>query len=158
MRLLERLNVLIGLAEVQELVSGMRVRRDTIMNVVGTLRSILSTGKKWGYSAAELSPSDLVIPKQSPRAVRFFTPERARLIIGSAEMPWKTAYAIAAMCGLRPGEVLGLKWDEIGEMEIHVHRSSSFGKLIETKTVGSAPTVPLPQPLREILDEYRKVW
>lgn len=148
----------IGLAEVQELVSEMRVRRHTIMNVVGTLRSILSTAKKWGYLAAEFSPSDLVIPKQSPRIVRFLTPDQARLVIESAAMPWKALYAVAAMCGLRPGEVLGLKWEDIGETEIHVRRSSSFGKLIPTKTEGSASTVPLPQPLREILDEYRKVW
>lgn len=86
----------IGLAEVQELVSGMRVRQHTIMNMVGTLRSILPTAKKWGYLAAEFSPSDLVLPKQSPKTVLFLTPEQARLGIESAEMPWKALYAIAA--------------------------------------------------------------
>jgi len=148
----------IGLAEVQGLVSEMRVRQHSITNVVGTLRAILSTAKKWGYLAADFSPSDLVIPQQAPRPVRFFTPDQARRIIESTEMPWKALYAIAAICGLRPGEVLGLKWDDIGDKEIHIRRSSSFGKLIATKTAGSASTVPLPEPLRIILDDYRRVW
>lgn len=148
----------IGLAAVQEMVSGMRVRRHSIMNVVGTLRSILSTAKKWGYLAAEFSASDLVIPQQAPRPARFFTVEQTRVIIESAPQPWKALYAICAMCGLRPGEALALTWDDIGPDAIRVCRSSSFGKLHSTKTKGSTSTVPLPEPLRAILDEYRKVW
>jgi integrase len=148
----------IGLGEVQELVSGMKVRRHSILNAVGTLRSILLTARKWGYLAAEFRPSDLAVPQQAARPARFFTPEQARNIIDAAPQPWKTLYAIAAMCGLRPGEALALTWDDIGDTEIHVRRSSCFGKLISTKTKGSASTVPLPEPLRAILDEYRKVW
>jgi len=148
----------IGLEQVQGLVSGMSVGRHTILNVIGTLRSMLSTAKKWGYLAADFSSADLVVPQQSEKQLRFFTPEQARRIIEDAEQPWKALYAISAMCGLRPGEVLGLKWDDITENEIHIHRASSFGKLHSTKTKSSASTVPLPEPLRTILDEYRKVW
>ena len=54
--------------------------------------------------------------------------------------------------------MLALTWDDIGLSEIHVRRSSCFGKLISTKTKGSASTVPLPEPLRAVLDEYHKVW
>lgn len=148
----------IGPGEVQGLVSGMKVRRHSILNTVGTLRSILATARKWGYLAAEFSSGDLVIPQQAARPAKFFTPEQARTIIESAEMPWKALYAISAMCGLRPGEALALTWEDIGEREISVRRSSCFGKLISTKTAGSASTVPLPEPLRAILDEYRRVW
>lgn len=148
----------IGLGEVQGLVSGMKVRRHSVLNTVGTLRSILMTARKWGYLAAEFSPSDLAISQQPSRPARFFAPEQARQIIEAAPQPWKSLYAIAAMCGLRPGEVLALTWDDIGEGEIHVRRSSCFGKLISTKTKGSVSTVPLPEPLAVILDEYRKMW
>jgi integrase len=148
----------VGLGEVQGLISGMKVRRHSILNAVGTLRSILLAALKWGYSAGEFSPSDLVIPQQPSRPARFFTPEQARQIIEGAPQPWKSLYAIAAMCGLRPGEVLALTWDDIGESEIQIRRSSCFGKLISTKTKGSVSTVPLPEPLRLILNEYRNLW
>ena len=148
----------IGLAEVQGLISGMKVRRHSIMNVVGTLRSILSTAKKWGYLAAEFSAGDLIIPQQAPRSARFFTPEQARRIIEVAVHPWKALCAVCAMCGLRPGEALALTWDDIGPEVIHVRRSSCFGKLVATKTAGSRSDVPLPQPLGVILDDYRRVW
>ena len=140
------------------MISGMTVGRHTILNVIGTLHSMLSTARKWGYLAAEFSSRDLVIPQEAQRAVKFFTPEQARLIIESAPQPWKSLYAIAAMTGLRPGEVLALTWEDISESDIHVRRSSSFGKTHSTKTQGSASTVPLPEPLRLILDEYRKSW
>jgi integrase len=148
----------IGLGEVQGMVSGMAVGRHSILNAIGTLHSMLSTARKWGYLAAEFSSRDLVIPQRTVRSAKFFTPEQARLIIESAPQPWKSLYAIAAMCGLRPGEVLALAWEDIGEMEIRVSRSSCFGKLVCTKTKGSASTVPLPEPLREILNEYRRLW
>jgi len=148
----------IGLGEVQDLVSGMKVRRHSVLNAVGTLRSILLMARKWGYLAAEFSPSDLVIPQQVARPVHFFTPADAARVIEAAQQPWKSLYAIAAMCGLRPGEALALTWDDFAEGEIHIHRSSCFGKLISTKTKGSASTVPLPVALRAILDEYRKIW
>ena len=146
-----------GPGEVQGMVSGMNVGRHSILNAIGTLRSMFSTARKWGYLAAEFSSRDLVIPHQMARSVKFFTPEQARLIIESAPQPWKSLYAISAMCGLRPGEALALTWEDIGENEISIRRSSCFGKLISTKTKGSASTVPLPEPLREILDEYRGV-
>jgi integrase len=136
----------------------MKVRRHSVLNAVGTLRSILLMARKWGYLAAEFSPSDLVIPQQVARPVHFFTPADAARVIEAAQQPWKSLYAIAAMCGLRPGEALALTWDDIAEGQIHIRRSSCFGKLISTKTKGSASTVPLPEALRAIIDEYRKVW
>lgn len=148
----------IGLGEVQGMVSEMSVGRHSILNTIGTLRSMISTARKWGYLAAEFSSRDLIIPHRAARSVKFFTPEQARTIIESAEMPWKALYSIAALCGLRPGEVLGLKWEDISEDTISVRRSSCFGQLISTKTAGSASTVPLPEPLKAILNDYRAVW
>ena len=145
--------------QVQELVSKMaaNVRRHTILNVLGTLRTILRTARSWGYLAGDFAASQLTIPAERTRsAARFFTAEQARRIIEEAEQPWKCLFAIAAMTGLRPGEVLGLCGEDI-DLEgglIYVRRTACFGRLVAPKTPGSASTVPIPEPLRAILVDY----
>lgn len=150
----------IDVETVQEMVSGMKVGRHTILNAVGTLRSILGTAKRWGYLVRDLSASDLVLPEGIKPAPNFFIAEHARRIIERAEQPWKTMYAIAAMTGLRPGEVLGLTLDDV-DLErglIHVRRSASFGQLNAPKTRQSESTVPIPAALREMLVEFLPKW
>lgn len=149
---------------IQELVHGMAgiVRRHTIMNVLGTLRSILGTARKWGYLTADLTATkDLTIPSENIKtAPRFFTAEQARRIIEEAEQPWKCLYAISAMCGLRPGESLGLCIEDVNLARgtIHVRQTACFGKLVPPKTAQSDSTVPIPGPLRSILTDHLANW
>jgi len=73
-----------------------------------------------------------------------------------AKQPWKTMFAIAAMTGLRPGELLGLTLDDLdlGRQQIRVRRSASFGRLIAPKTRQSESNVPVPVALGELLAEW----
>ena len=145
---------------VQAMVSRMKVGRHTVLNAVGTLRSILGTAKRWAYLVRELSASDLVLPEGIKPTPRFFNAEQARRIIERAEQPWKTMFAIAAMTGLRPGELLGLTLDDLDleRQQIHVRRSASFGRLITTKTRQSESTVPIPVALGELLAAWLPQW
>jgi integrase len=148
---------------VQELVSEMaaRVRRHTILNVLGTLRTILRTARSWGYLARDFAASELTIPSERAKsAARFFTAEQARRIIEEAEQPWKCLFAVAAMNGLRPGEVLGLTLDEADPERglLCVRRTACFGKLVAPKTRSSVATVPIPDPLRVMLADYLAKW
>jgi len=88
--------------------------RHTVLNVLGTLASILKMARKWGYAVAGFQQSDLVIPCSKPgKPGRFFTAEQVRSILALASEPWRTIFALAAMTGLRPGEVLGLSIDDL---------------------------------------------
>src|SRR5215470_321582 len=88
--------------------------RHTILNVLGTLASILKMARKWGYAVAGFQQGDLVIPCSKPsKPGRFFTAEQIRSILALASEPWRTIFAVAAMTGLRPGEVLGLSIDDL---------------------------------------------
>jgi integrase len=88
--------------------------RHLILNVLYTLRSALGSARKWGYLAGDFQISDLVLPAERIRVkARFFTAEQAGAIIAAAENPWRVIFAIAAMTGLRPGEVLGLSVDDL---------------------------------------------
>jgi integrase len=137
------------------------VSRKTILNVLGTLSSILSTARDWGYNCEQIDVSKLRLP---PREARYeaphFTIEQLNKILAIAEEPWRTLYFILTMDGLRAGEVLGLQWRDIdldGRL-LHVRRSAWYGKVQTTKSKASETVLPIPQPLIDVLKEYRTQW
>jgi integrase len=135
--------------------------RHTVLNVLGTLASILKVARKWGYAMAGFQQSDLVIPCSKPgKPGRFFTAEQVRSIVALASEPWRTIFALAAMTGLRPGEVLGLSIDDLDfeQRLIFVRRSAWYSHLISPKSSRSVATVPMPGPLAEVLTNYLASW
>jgi integrase len=135
--------------------------RHTVLNVLGTLASILSVARKWGYAVAGFQQRDLVIPCPKPgKPGRFFTPEQMRSILELASEPWYTIFALAAMTGLRPGEVLGLSIDDLDfeQRLIFVRCSAWCSHLILPKSKRSVATVPMPGPLAEVLTNYLASW
>jgi len=80
-----------------------------------------------------------------------FTVEQVSAILDRAEEPWRTIFAVAAMTGLRPGEVLGLTVGDLdfAEKLVHINRSAWFRELLTTKTKSSKKPVPMPEPLRK---------
>jgi integrase len=135
--------------------------RHTILNVLGTLASVLKMAQKWGYAVAGFRQGDLVIPCSKPsKPGRFFTPEQIRSILALASKPWRTLFTLAAMTGLRPGEVLGLSIDDLDfeQRLIFVRRSAWYTHLISPKSSRSVATVPMPGPLAEVLTNYLASW
>lgn len=114
------------------------------------------------------NPSDKVdLPKKVPFMAGFYSLNELNELFGVVkdsliEVPVK----IAAFFGLRRSEVLGLKWDAI-DFENNVltirHTVTSCnvdGKFIEiatdsTKTKSSRRSLPMPEPVREVLLKYR---
>jgi integrase len=135
--------------------------RHTILNVLGTLASVLKMARKWGYAVAGFQQSDLVIPCSKPgKPARFFTAEQMRSILSLASEPWYTIFALAAMTALRPGEVLGLSMDDLDfeQRLIFVRRSAWYSHLISPKSARSVAPVPMPGPLAEVLANYLASW
>ena len=135
--------------------------RHTVLNVLSTLASILRTARKWGYAVAGFQQSDLVLPCTNPgKPGRFFTAEQVRSIIALAREPWQTIFALAAMTGLRPGEVLGLSIDDLNfeQRSIFVRRSAWYSHIISPKSARSVAAVPMPEPLAEMLASYLSLW
>ena len=87
------------------------------------------------------------------------------LLKKSKNIKYKTMFALAGMCGLRLGEMLGLTWDKIDFINNTVtidkqwkNKSDGtvgFGVL---KTKNSYRTVPLPKEVKNILLEYRNYY
>lgn len=154
----------IGLGVVQDLVAAMSNQgrsRHYVLNVLYTLRSILSSAREWGYQVGDFEVRSLKIPAEHFRKTpQFFTPEQARKIIATAENPYRTIFAIAAMTGLRPGEVLGLSVEDV-DLEhrlIYVRRAAYGSRLQTPKSKASAAPVAIPAALAEMLREYMRGW
>jgi len=153
----------IGAETVQAFVSALsrRCTRKTVVNIVGTLSTILNTAKQWGYICEGVSLKTLALPSQKEREIaRFFSAEQARQIIDGARAPFSTAFAVAAMTGIRPGELFGLKCEDLDfeRKLLFIRRSAWYGKLQAPKSQSSIRALPLPEALEKRLRRYLKTW
>lgn len=137
------------------------VSRKTVLNVLGVLSSMLSTARKWGYVCEKVEVRDLVLPAEEVKPeARFFSPDQVRKIIALAEEPYRTMFVIAAMTGVRSGELLGLKVDDIDfeRRTIFIRRSVNRNEVQTVKSRASKKPVPIPDALTEILKKYLESW
>ena len=149
--------------QVQAMVSKLapRMKRHSILNVVGTLSGILRTARKWGYVVGPFMRADLDIPTDTkPVMRRRFTPEQVRSIIDAAEGKTRAMLATIAMTGMRPGELLSLTVENLDfdARLINVTHTVYKGQLLSPKSSASAAAVPMPEPLAELLLAYLEQW
>jgi integrase len=137
------------------------VSRKTVLNVLGTLSSILSTARDWGYICEQIDSSKLRFPPRNSRfEAPYFTVDQVQKILALAEEPWHTLFSVLALEGLRAGEALGLQWGDIDfdRQLLHIRRSAWYGTVQTTKSKASETVLPIPNALAIILREYRKQW
>jgi integrase len=81
-------------------------------------------------------------------------------ILGKAAEPWQTIFAVAALTGMRPSEVLGLSPEDLDfeARQIFIRRSAWYSHLLTPKTKRSTSFVPMPEPLKKILRAYLLKW
>jgi integrase len=137
------------------------VSRKTILNVLGTLSTILTTAHDWGYNCEQIRLTKLRLP---PRGTAYeaphFTVEQVQKILAIAQEPWRTMFCIFMMDGLRAGEALGLQWPDIDFERnlLHIRRSAWYGRLQTAKSESSETVLPIPNPLLNVLKAYREQW
>ena len=88
------------------------------------------------------------------------TVEQLRAFLAHAEEHEPTSYVaifVLACTGLRVGELLGLKWDDVdfGGKRIMIRRTNTHGDLGTPKTHAGRRYVAMPDGLREVLQSYR---
>ena len=83
-----------------------------------------------------------------------------RQIIALAANPFRTMFAVAAMTGVRSGELLGLKVDDLDfeRRLIFIRRSVNRGYVQTVKNKASRKPLPLPEGLARILKDYLRGW
>lgn len=133
------------------------VSRKMLLNVLGTLSSMLTTAQNWNYTCEGVNFRKLVLPEKTiTEDVARFTAGQARAIIAAAQQPYRTMFAIAAMTGLRAGEILALQVSDFDlEGNLLTVRRSVWRKHISTpKTTSSQAVLPVPEALARIVREH----
>jgi integrase len=137
------------------------VSRKSVVNVLGTLSSILTTARNWGYNCKRIDMKKLRLPPRGARhEAPHFTVDQLQKIIALATEPWRTLFCILTMDGLRAGEVLGLQWRDVDfeRQLLHIRRSAWYGKVQTVKSQASETVLPIPNALVAILKEFRLQW
>jgi len=151
-------------AEVQsflnaKLESGLSPRRVQYLHAV--LRRALVTAERWGLVARNVAK--LVDAPRVPRhEIEPLTPEQARrLIEAAAKDRLRALYVTALGTGLRQGELLGLRWEDVdleaGRLRVRHTLARVDGRLelLEPKTDRSRRSVSLPEVVVSALRAHR---
>lgn len=91
---------------------------------------------------------------------RNFTEEELRKILANATGPMRVMFAIGLFTGLRLGDVVNLRFDEIDNDRYSLDRGPKPGFLVvkpmKTSRKGKTVQVPIHPVLRRVLDEHKK--
>lgn len=99
------------------------------------------------------------VPQVRRKEMHPLTPEQARRFLEAAHGERLEAlYAVAVHAGLRPGELLALKWEDV-DLDggtLHVHRALSNGEFTAPKTKRSRRRIDLSAGSAAALKKHRK--
>jgi integrase len=133
----------------------------SVLNILSTLSSMLTTAKNWGYVCEGVDQHKLVLPGRGIRKeAACFTADQVRQILQIAEDPWRLMFACAALLGLRAGEILGLRVEDVNLQTrvLNIRQSAWRGKFQTAKNTASENTLPIPVALDGMFREYLKSW
>jgi integrase len=129
----------------------------TIRNVLMPLRVIFRRAVEDGDVA--VNPTEkLRLPAVRGKRDRVASPEEAAKLIAAVPQRDRALWATAFYAGLRRGELLALRWEDIALPRgvIHISRAWDMREgLIEPKSRSGCRTVPIPAALRDFLVEHR---
>ncbi len=78
-----------------------------------TIRAALNDALRWGLAARKVAQA-VRPPRPERREMKTWAPEEARRFLEAvAGSRFEAAYRLALCCGLRLGELAGLKWEDI---------------------------------------------
>ena len=141
--------------------SGRGLSPHTVRRAWDVLKNALGHAERWDYVsrnvALRVDPPRLGRPLE-----RYLTAVEARTLLATVkEDRLEALYTVALGMGLRQGEALGLRWEDVnldGErlrVEVALQRVKGTLTLVETKTERSRRSLPLPQVVVNALKEHQ---
>jgi len=104
------------------------------------------------------NPAELLhVPKGARHETRALTVTQLSMIIAVLDVRERLIAKLAGICGMRPGEIVGLKWGDMQPDGLHITRGI-YRRLVQTpKTHKGVRTVALPQSVVEDLNTWRAI-
>jgi integrase len=128
----------------------------------GTLRAALNQAMRWGLISKNAAAL-VVLPRPKRYEIKPLSPDEARRFLAAvAGDRLEALYSVALTMGLRQGEALGLRWQDVdldmGYLRVSNQLQRLDGKLqlVDLKTDGSRRTIVMPAVIVEKLREHRK--
>jgi integrase len=127
----------------------------TVRNIVSTIRMVWKTARQWKLTDTNVLDG-VRCPRLNPPHQPRFTVEQVKQIISLAKEPAKTLFYIAAETGMRAGELLGLRKQDI-ETEnrcIHIRQAIWNGHISTPKSASAVRQMAISVHLTEHLDGF----
>ena len=142
---------------VQVFVTSLEGSPKTARNLICTMRLVWKVAKAWGYVSHDPFQG-LRFLEASKGNTYNFTIEESRAIIEAAHEHWKAFFWLLAETGMRPGELAGLKVDDVDWQAgtIRIEQSVWQGKLQTPKTSTAIRTFAISSALVQRLLAYQR--
>ena len=100
----------------------------------------------------------LVTPKEAKtRTKRIMTKEQVRLALSVLDLRERVIFLLAVLVGMRPGEILALRWEKVDPRMIEVAQRVYRGLPDDPKTERGKRQAALPPDLAQDLDAWREI-
>ena len=131
--------------------------RNSLKRIQSTLSGVFSLAKQLGhYQGVNPVQDTRVDPTAAePAKTHAYTLEEVQSLLEVLPEPAATAFAVAALMGLRIGEIEALQWEDYHDGEMHISHSIWNGRICTPKTRKSAAPVPVISQLAERLESHR---
>jgi integrase len=146
---------------VQQFATDLRksVSRKTVLNILGTVFTILDYAGRCGIRVPAVRFSDLELGSDAGSSpVPFFTRKQVLKIVELAAEPYRTIYILAWGTGMRAGEILAVTVADLDfeRMTIRVNKSSDDKTRVirQPKTRNSVASLPMALSLAAVLRAY----
>lgn len=129
----------------------------TVENHIHVLRRILDHAVRCGL-VNENAAKKASLPRQEKREMRFLTAEGIARLIDATAPSWRPLIAMAALTGVRRGEILALRFTDVDfdAGTISISRSMRNGVVTSCKTASSVAVLPMPETLSHLLAQRRR--
>jgi integrase len=121
------------------------------------MSKIFASAKKWGHYVGENPASGVDLPEKIPvHEKQALTSEQCQRLLAVLPEPVRTMVLVGILAGLRVGEILGLRWQDVDlpNRTIRIRQAAYRGSVGSPKTKGSKRTLPLPESLVEALRQH----
>ena len=138
--------------------------KKTMRNIRGRLTSFFKYCRKHGW--VKLTTDDIEISEHAPVREKHILQSDALQVLFSVNTvkrrgvdkfdDYINAYRLQVVSGLRPGELLGLKWADIDDQAIHVQRAINiYGETTRGKNDNAVRNIVLNDLMRQILHDQK---
>ena len=124
---------------------------------LGNLREVLTGLHRFAYINYYCDEwrGSLYIPQGHQKGEReILQPDEIARLFEPSELWYHPAFCVMLLCGLRPGECLGIREEDIGGSVLYIRRSvNTHGTVTEGKNKNAKRVIPLPPMAQAIISE-----